>query len=212
MRKKLTDKFIANVQPPKKGRLEFNDTLVPCLVFQVTEHDHRSFNLRVWTGPKDKRKQRRKAFAYPREIDGSPKLTLAEAREGARNIKQAAAEGKALVPGDGVKGAQTWGQLSEEYITWAAENRRPSTAEEIKRITRSADLAEWRDRPAVRISADDVRALRDRVHERGRRRWQRRSRASSQAWGFGRSTRASFPPIPLRASARARPRRRASAC
>jgi hypothetical protein len=167
MRTKLTDRFIANVQPPKKGRLEFNDTLEPGHVFSVTEHDHRAFSVRVWTGPKDKRKQRRVLIGHPREIDGSPKLTLAEAREGARSIKQAAAEGRALVPGDGVKGAQTWGQLSEEYITWAAENRRPSTAEEIKRIMRSADLAEWYDRPSVRISADDVRALRDRVHERG---------------------------------------------
>jgi integrase len=94
-------------------------------------------------------------------------LTIAQAREAARIVKQRAAEGRALVHGDDVKGSQTWGQMAEQYITWAVENRRPSTAEEIKRIMRSADLAEWRDRPAARISPDDVRALRDRVHERG---------------------------------------------
>jgi integrase len=167
MRKKLTDRAVANTLPPKTGRLEINDTLEPAFVFSVTSHDHRAFSVRVWTGPKDKRKQRRVLLGHPREIDGAPKLTLAEAREAARSVKQAAAEGKALVPGDGTRGAQTWGQLSEEYVTWAQANRRPSTAEEIRRIMRSRDLAEWRDRPAVRISADDVMALRDRVHERG---------------------------------------------
>jgi hypothetical protein len=167
MRTRLTDRFIANAQPPKKGRLEFNDTLEPGHVFSVTEHDHRAFSVRVWTGPKDKRKQRRVLLGHPREIDGSPKLTLAEARQAARDVKQAAAEGRALVPGDGIKGAQTFGQLAEEYIGWAVDNRRPSTAEEIRRIMRSADLKEWRDRPAASISPDDVRRLRDRVHERG---------------------------------------------
>jgi integrase len=167
VRKKLTDRVVANEPPPKRGRIEINDTLEPGLVLRITEHDQRSWAVRVWTGPAHARKQRRITIGHPREIDGSPKLTLAEARQAARDVKQAAAEGKALVPGDGVKGAQTWGQLSEEYITWAADNRRPSTAEEIKRIMRSRDLADWRDRPAVRVSAHDVRALRDRVYERG---------------------------------------------
>jgi integrase len=167
VRKKLTDRVVANEPPPKRGRIEINDTLEPGLVLRITEHDQRSWAVRVWTGPAHARKQRRITIGHPREIDGCPKLTLAEARESARSVKQAAAEGKALAPGDGVKGAQTWGDLSTLYIAWAKENRRPSTAEEIARIMRSADLAAWRDRPAERISADDVRALRDRVHERG---------------------------------------------
>jgi integrase len=167
VRKKLTDRVVANEQPPKRGRIEINDTLEPGLVLRITEHDQRSFAVRVWTGPAHARRQRRVTIGHPRETDGSPRLTLAEARAAAKAVKQVAAEGKALVPGDGVKGAQTWGELSEQYITWAASNRRPSTAEEIRRIMNSRDLTEWRDRPAVRISADDVRALRDAVHERG---------------------------------------------
>jgi integrase len=166
MRVKLSDKFVANVKPPKHGRAEYNDSLEASHVFSITSHDHRAFSVRVWVGPADARKQRRVLLGYPREIDGSPKLTLAQARQAARDVKVAAAEGRALVPGDGLKGAQTWGQLSEEYIVWAAENRRPSTAEEITRIMRSTDLAPWRDRPAIKIASDDVRALRDRVHER----------------------------------------------
>jgi integrase len=82
-------------------------------------------------------------------------------------VKIAASEGRALRPGDGVRGTMTWRALSAQYITWAVSNRRGSTAAEIKRILNSRDLAEWQDRPAKSISPDDVRALRDMVHERG---------------------------------------------
>ena len=113
------------------------------------------------------RRQRRVLIGHPRPIDGTPVLSLAAARAAARSVKIAASEGRALRPGDGVRGTMTWRALSAQYITWAVSNRRGSTAAEIKRILNSRDLAEWRDRPAVSISADDVRALRDRVHERG---------------------------------------------
>jgi integrase len=145
----------------------YTDTLEACLDFRATETDHQSYSVRVRTGPDDKRVQRRITLGHPRERDGFPVLSLAQARQAARDVKLAAAEGRALVPGDGVKGAQTWGQLSEEYIIWATDNRRPSTAEEVRRIMRSRDLEPWRDRPAIKIISDDVRALRGRVHERG---------------------------------------------
>jgi integrase len=166
-RLKLTDKKLQNIEPPRKGRLVLSDALERGLDLRVTPDDRRTWSIRCWTGPKEKRAQRRVTLGGARECDGSPVLTLAQARAAARDVKMAANEGRALVPGDGAKGTQTWGQLSEEYIIWAADNRRPSTAEEIKRIMRSSDLAEWRDRPAIKITSDDVRALRDRVHERG---------------------------------------------
>jgi hypothetical protein len=167
MRRKLTDKLIQSVQPPKQGRLEFNDTLEPGLALRVTEDDRRSWSIRCWVGPKDKRVQRRVTLGHPREKDGQPVLSLAAARQAARDVKQAAAEGKALVPGDGLKDAQTFGQLAEQYIAAIEGERRPATMSQISRILRHRDLAGWRDRPAVRISADDVRRLRDVVHERG---------------------------------------------
>jgi integrase len=92
---------------------------------------------------------------------------LAQARQAARDVKQAAAEGRALVPGDGLKGAMTWGELSEKYIAAIEAKRRPKTMSEIERILRHRDLAEWRDRPALSIGPGDMRALRDVIHERG---------------------------------------------
>jgi integrase len=167
MRRKLTDKLIQSLQPPKQGRLELADTLEPGLALRVTEDDRRSWAVRCWTGPKEKRVQRRITLGHPRERDGQPILTLAAAREAARDVKQAAAEGRALLPGDGLRDAQTFGQLAEHYIAAIEGERRPATMSQIARVLRHRDLAEWRDRPAVRISADDVRRLRDLVHERG---------------------------------------------
>ena len=167
MRKKLTDKTVSIVQPPKTGRLELSDTLEPGLALRVTEDDRRSWSVRCWTGPANARKQRRILLGHPRPHDGGPVLSLAQARQAARDVKQAAAEGRALVPGDGLKGAMTWGELSEKYIAAIKPERRPKTVSEIERILRHRDLADWRDRPATAIGPDDMRKLRDQVHERG---------------------------------------------
>ena len=107
-------------------------------------------------GPVDNRVQRRVTLGYPRERDGAPTLSLAQARAAAREVRVAAAEGRSLVPGDGIRGAQTFAQLANEYIAWVECQRRPVTVAEIGRVLRHRDLAEWRDRPAVRITTDDV--------------------------------------------------------
>jgi len=167
MRVKLSDKKLQAIVPPKKGRLALADALEPGLVLRVTEDDRRSWSVRVWTGPKDRRVQRRVTLGHPRERDGSPVLSLAAARQAARDVKIAAAEGRALVPGDGLKDVQSWGELAEQYIAAREGERRPATMTQIKRVLRHRDLAEWRNRPAIRIAPDDVRRLRDQVHERG---------------------------------------------
>jgi hypothetical protein len=108
MRRKLTDKLIQSLQPPKQGRLELADILEPGLALRVTEDDRRSWAVRCWTGPKEKRVQRRITLGHPRERDGQPILTLAAARQAARDVKQAAAEGRALVPGEPPGRADVW--------------------------------------------------------------------------------------------------------
>ena len=57
-RRKLTDKLVQAIQPPKSGRLTFTDLLEPGLDLRVTETDARSWSVRCWTGPADKRVQR----------------------------------------------------------------------------------------------------------------------------------------------------------
>jgi integrase len=168
MRNKLTDKRVQNAQPPRTGRVELADALEPGLALRITADDRRSWAVRLWTGPADRRVQRRITLGHPRERDGSPVLTLAQARQAAREVKQAAAEGKPLVPSDGVRrGAVTFGELALQYLAWADGTKRSKTNAERRRMLASADFAMWGDRPAASITAADVRALRDAITERG---------------------------------------------
>jgi integrase len=90
---------------------------------------------------------------------------LAKAREAARQIKVAASEGRPLVVGDGLRGAMTWGALTEAYLKAIEGKKRPSTMRQLTRILRHDDLADWRDRPAKSIGPADVREVRDRIHD-----------------------------------------------
>src|ERR1700730_1652036 len=97
----LTDKRVSAVKPPKTGRSELWDKLEPGLALRITEKDARTWTLKIWVGPRDARKQRRVNLGYPRSIDGTPVLTLAQARQRAREVKKLAAEGKPLTSDDG---------------------------------------------------------------------------------------------------------------
>lgn len=147
-RKKLSDKLVQSVQSPKTGRLTLTDTLEAGLDLRVTETDARSWSVRVWTGPADKRVQRRITLGHPRERDGFPVLSLAAARQGARDIKQAAAEGRPLVPGDGLKGAMTWGALTENYLKSIEGKKRPSTVQQLTTSGRACASRYFRNSPS----------------------------------------------------------------
>jgi integrase len=173
MRCKLTDKKISALQPPKAGRFVLSDSLERGLDLRITPDDRRTWSIRCWVGSKDDRKQRRVTLGGVRESDGAPTLSLAQARQAARDVKIAAASGQALKPGDGIKDAMTWAELGERYIAAAEGGKLPKgelrekTLGEIRRRLRRSDFAEWNSRPAARITSDDVRALRDEVAKRG---------------------------------------------
>src|SRR6516165_3186753 len=59
----------------------------------------------------------------------------------------------------------TWRALTENYLKSIEGKKRPSTVQQLTRILRHDDLAAWRERPAVSITADDVRAVRDHIHD-----------------------------------------------
>jgi integrase len=168
---KLTDKRIVAVKPPKAGRSELWDKLEPGLALRVTENDARTWTLKIWVGAPEARKQRRINLGHPRRIDGEPVLTLAQAREKARQVKKLAAEGKPLTPDDaGQDGvaADTFGNLVADYLKQLAANERASTVKEARRVLEQhADLAPWRDRRVATITSDEIRGLRDRIADRG---------------------------------------------
>src|SRR6516165_6235233 len=59
----------------------------------------------------------------------------------------------------------TWRALTENYLKSIEGKNRPSTVQQLTRILRHDDLAAWRERPAVSTTADDVRAVRDHIHD-----------------------------------------------
>jgi integrase len=167
----LTDKRVAAVRPPKAGRSELWDKLEPGLALRVTEKDARTWTLKIWVGAPDTRKQRRINLGHPRPRDGKPVLTLAQARQKARDVKKLAAEGKPLTPDDSVQNpdkALTFKALVADYLKHLADNERASTVKEATRIlVTHADLKNWQDLPLSKITDDEVRKLRDSIADRG---------------------------------------------
>jgi integrase len=165
----LTDKRVAAVKPLKTGRTELWDKLEPGLSLRVTDKDRRTWTLKLWVGPRDARKQRRVTLGHPRAIDGSPVLTLAHARQKAREVKKLAAEGKPMTPDVmSQHKADTFKALAADYLSHLAKNERSSTVKEARRVLEThKDLAPWRDRSVAGITGDDVRKLRDKIADRG---------------------------------------------
>jgi integrase len=168
----LTDKRVAAVTPPKAGRTALWDKLTPGLALRVTPHDVRTWSVMVWVGPPNARKQRRVRLGHPRRVDGEPVLSLAQAREAAREIKKLAAEGKPLTPTDAARqtpaAANTFAAVAAAYLKQLGERERDSTVKEAARILLThADLAAWRHRPIASITSDMVRELRDEIADRG---------------------------------------------
>lgn len=154
----LTDKRVQAARPPKSGVLELPDNLIGGLALRITSNDARSWAVRLRVDGE----QIRKTFGYPRDRDGVPVLSLAQARQVAKDLKVAGASGKLdRAP------AGTWGDLVAEYLKHAEGSQRARTYGETKRILEGKDLAAWKDRPARSITSDDVRRVRDAITERG---------------------------------------------
>ncbi|HBQ61264.1 MAG TPA: hypothetical protein DD671_17015 [Balneolaceae bacterium] len=81
-KRKLTNAFIKNIKAPKK-RTEYYDTIVSGLILRVTKTGHKSFAQRYWYDEKSKQLT----------IGKYGEISLAEAREKARELKVLVNEG-----------------------------------------------------------------------------------------------------------------------
>lgn len=103
-----------------------------------------------------------------------PSLTLAKAREEARDTfaKVARGEDPAQDRKDGRKGRNTFAEMAAEVVSKEMDVRkahgglRESTYTEWKRILDNELLPVWKDRPVSEISRRDVRDLTERIGER----------------------------------------------
>lgn len=152
----LTAKFVAGVKP-KRQRIEYFDEDVPGLALRVTEHGAKSWTLLY----RHRGRLRRLTLG---DIDA---LTLAQARERARDERHAVSKGEdpATTKQDGKK-AQTISELADLYIEKWAKPRKRSWKADRNLIDRKL-LPKWRHRAIVDITRQDVRQLIEGVADAG---------------------------------------------
>ncbi|HXU59969.1 MAG TPA: integrase arm-type DNA-binding domain-containing protein [Verrucomicrobiae bacterium] len=117
VRHKLTDRYIQTVRPPGSGRLVVADTEVTGLTLRVTPSGTRSFMVRYRP-----RLRPQRSYTVP---GAYPMVTLAAARQRARDILAAAKRGVDLIADEKrleaerrktQAAARTLGELAAEYV------------------------------------------------------------------------------------------------
>ena len=161
---KLTTKTVDNKKPPKSGRLELWDAVVPGLGLRITDKDARTWCLMYRALTPEGRKQRRLKIGDARIMD------LGKAREVAREALLKVAGGgdpaEDKSPSKAIAG--TVAAVATDYLErHAKKNTRASTFKETKRTFDVDVLPVWGARPIGSITRQDVGKLLDTIAGRG---------------------------------------------
>jgi integrase len=153
MKAKLTDLSVARQRPPKSGRLEIWDTLLPAFGLRLTAAGGRSWIVAL----------RRPGASHPARIKlgEPPAMPLAEARDAARRLL---ADPSSLSSQEKQQTPEAVKAVVAEFIERYQKPRNRSWREVERVLIR--ELADWSDRPIREISRRDVIALLDRTADR----------------------------------------------
>ncbi len=164
--KALTAKAVENLKPPKSGKIEVPDGVIPGLALRVSHTGAKSFILSAWLNGK---KVRRSLGTYPA-------LKLADARTKAANLKDNPEE---LIkplgsPRPEDPAGDTFGVLAEKYIKRGMVVRNgPKAGQPLSRAWENEDiirreiLPHWGDREISSLTKKDATALTDAIVDRG---------------------------------------------
>jgi integrase len=162
---RLTAAAVERLRPPGAGQIEYFDTHLP------------AFGLRIsYSGTK--------AWFVTTRVDGKltritlgrhPAITLAEARDNARQVIEQAKGGydPRQIHAEAQRQKEkerrtTFGGIAELFMERHVErNLRPNTAREYRRILRGSDTQDWQPRPISSITIADVVDLLHRIEARG---------------------------------------------
>lgn len=148
-RAKLTDRTIKALKPPEHGQVDYFDDSPRGFGVRVSQSGHRSFFVMYrFQG----RLRRHTLGPYPH-------LTLATARQMAKDALHAVAHGKD--PGAAKQAdrrAETFGELADDYLKSHAKPNKRSWKED-ERILKHDLLPHWRGRKAKDITRRDVWAV-----------------------------------------------------
>jgi len=151
-RRILNAQSIRGLKPPATGRIDYFDDQTPGLSLRVTSKDVRTWTLFYRTASGQQRRL---------SLGRYPPVTLADARELARDHQRDVAKGKDPSAEKRIaRDALTFGKLADEYIERHAKVHKRSWKEDQRQL--DADLLpKWKHRPASEIVRRDVRDVLD---------------------------------------------------
>lgn len=154
---KLTAKAVATLPAVPGKRMEYFDASVPGLALRVTPTGARSWSVLY----------RHRGRLRRMTLGALDLLSLADARERARDLLYAAGKGEDPdAAKQDAKQAQTVGELADLYIEkWAKPRKRSWKADD--RMLRLKVLPTWKHRAVADITRRDVRTLVDDVADAG---------------------------------------------
>ena len=154
---KFTARGIAAIKPPKTGQADYWDTSIPGFILRVSYAGRKTWGV-VYRH--EGRKRRLTIGTYP-------SLSLADARERAKDALQEAAHGNDPAADKQAKRrAETLGELAAEYIEKHAKKNKRSWRTDELAFERDI-LPRWRHRKAASITRKEVVRLLDDIVERG---------------------------------------------
>ena len=155
----LTDLAIRGLAPAAGARDEIWDAKVPGLGLRASAHGTKTF---VVMYRLDGRKCRVTLGRYPI-------VTLAEARERARDILNQVSKG--IDPqsrSETAPAGRLFTAIVDDFVRkYCRQHNRASTAHETERILRARFVPAWGDRPIASITTQDVRAVMTAIMEAG---------------------------------------------
>ena len=170
--KRLTDIFVAKVQPPAdKPQTDYFDTVLPAFGLRVGKRTKTYFCM--------VRALREGAWKLQRVTLGTVgQITLGQAREQAREAMQRAEAGQAPAEvrqerraAQQVESANTYAAVVGDFLSKyrTRQKRKPAerTLAELRRVLTSGAFAAWADRPMTQITKRDIMDAADSLVEQG---------------------------------------------
>ena len=165
-KKKLTDAAVSRLKPPATGQIDYWDALTPGFGVRISHGGTRTWLVQA-------RVLKNGAWKQTRITLGRyPTMTLAEAREAARETQKDAHAGKdprgrAKQDKAALEEASrdTWAALAEMFLSKypKSEGLKETTIRDYRRALQGSDIQDWADRPVASITRKDIRIRLDTV-------------------------------------------------
>jgi hypothetical protein len=157
----LNDRAIAGLKP-KPTRIDYFDRALPGFGVRVSTEGRKTFVLLHRINGKLQRLTLRDPET---DVSTYPTLTLARARELAREALRGATEGRDVAAERKQARERTFGTLADTYLEQHAKRHKRSWRDDARMIR--IELRAWRDLPAASIRRADVRDLLEAIVQRG---------------------------------------------